>query len=185
MASSVLQLPAARESTPLRVRVRRTFYAARSVLPRRWVIPWEMSANGRYWSRVIAEAKARKESRDEIMGLEAGEAHDYWELEEELEMIESGRLLKQAGKYMLATLEFQASDPEDPDSDPNWRRGTTFKPHWYLKRHAMEELRRKIRTEHKARVEPIGELVKIVGGAMGGLGGAWYLFKELTAFLSR
>lgn len=100
-------------------------------------------------------------------------------------MLESRRLLRTANNYMLPTPEFRRADPSDPDGDPNWRLGTTFKPHWYLKPEAMQELRTKIRAERKARLEPVGEWVKIGGAIIGGLGGAAYLAERLIGLLHR
>jgi hypothetical protein len=107
------------ERTPLSVRLRWAFHRSRSaILPRRWVIPWEMRDNGRYYASVIAEAEARRVSRDDTQALKAEEAHYYWELEEERAMLESSRLLRQAGTYMLPTPEVQ-----NRDDDPNWQQG--------------------------------------------------------------
>lgn len=178
--ASVARVESARERTPLRVRVRRVFHRTRAaVLPRSWVIPWEMRDNDRFYVRARAEAKARKASFDEIQGLEAEAAHSHFELEEELGMLASNRLLRQAGEYMLQTPDFCA----DPDNDPNWRQGTAFEPTWYLTPLAMQDLRTRIRTERKARREPVGEWVKIVGATIGGLGGAAYLVEEVLKLL--
>jgi hypothetical protein len=179
----VIAAESASERTPLRVRLRWAFHRGRAaILPRRWVIPWEMRDNSRYYTRAMAEAKARKAGRDDIQGLEAEEAHSYWELEEELEMLESNRLQRQATKYFIQPPDWP-HDLNDPDGDPNWRRGTTFKPHLYLTRQAMHDLRTKIRAERKARREPVGEWVKIVGATIGGLGGATYLVDKLIKII--
>lgn len=172
--------------TPLRLRLRWTFYRTRAaVLPRRWVIPWEMRDNSRHYSQAVAEARVRSASRDDIQALEAEEAHFYWELEEELELLESRRLLKEAGKYLLPTPAFPAYDPCGADDDPNWRQGTTFTRGWFLKRAAMQELRGKIRAERKARLEPISESVKLFGAIIGGAGGAAYLAEKIIGFMHR
>jgi hypothetical protein len=67
------------------------------------VIIWEMREKGRFYAKALREAEATKASHDEILSPEAEAAHFYWELEEELEMIESNRLHQQAAKYMLPT----------------------------------------------------------------------------------
>jgi hypothetical protein len=141
-----------------------------------------MREHSRFYAQARAEARARRASRDDLQALEAEEAHFYWELEEELEMLESSRLLAQAGSYMLPTPDLPA-DPNDPDGDANWRRGTTYKPNLYLKRQAMQELRAKIRAERKARLEPVGEWVKVLGAIIGGAGGAWFLAQKVIAQL--
>jgi hypothetical protein len=87
-------------------------------------------------------------------------------------MLESSRLLRVARKYNLSTPDFHA----DPDSDPHWRQGTSFKPTWYLKRQAMDDLRTRVRAERKARREPILEWVKVVGGS----GGLVYLIEKVV-----
>jgi hypothetical protein len=164
----VVEVESPGERTPIPVRLRWAFHRSRAaVLPRRWAIPWEMRDSRRYYARAVADAKARKASRDEIQALESEGAHFYWELEEELEMLESNRLIRKAKKYMLPTPDFHA----DEDNDPSWQRGTTFKPNWYLRPLAMQDLRTQIRAERKARREPIAEWVKIIGG----LGGVIYL----------
>jgi hypothetical protein len=115
--------------------------------------------------------------------LEAEAAHSYWELEEELEMLESNRLQRQAEKYFIPSPDLP-HDLNEVDADPNWRRGTSFKPHLYLTREAMHDLRTQIRAERKARREPVAEWVKIVGATIGGLGGATYLVDRLIKILS-
>lgn len=174
--AEALVIAAERERTPLRVRLRWALHRGRrAVLPRRWVIRWEMRENSRYFARERAKARARKASADDLRALEAYEAHSYWELEEEYEMLESSRLLGLAGKYVLAKPEFHA----DPDNDPNWRQGTTFKPTWYLKRQAIQDLRMLIRAERRARLEPVAEWIKIIGG----LGGVVFLVEKLAGLL--
>ena len=176
--AEALVIAAEREQTPLRVRFRRAFNRGRAaILPRRWVIRWEIRENSRYYAKVIAEARAGKASRDDIQGLEAEAAHFDWELEEEREMLESSRLLSQAGKYLLPRPEFHA----DPDNDPNWRQGTSFKPTWYLKPQAMQDLRMQIRAERRARREPVAEWIKIIGG----LGGVAFLVEKLIGLILR
>jgi hypothetical protein len=162
-----------REGTQIRVHLRRAYLRSRAVLPRRLVIRWDMRDNNRYYARAVAEAKARNASRDEIQSLEAEAAHFYWELEEEREMLKSNRLLRQAKNYFLEVpaLPRNLNDPDDP----NWRRGTTFKPNLYLTLPAMNDLQTRIRAERKALREPVGEWLKIVGG----LGGVIYLVEKL------
>jgi hypothetical protein len=172
--------------TPLRVRLRWALCRTRAaVLPRRRVIPWEMRDNSRHYAQAVAEARARNASSNDIHALEAEAAHFYWELEEELEMLESGRLLKEARKFMLPTPELPAYNPSGTDDDPNWRHGTTVTQSWYLKRGAMLELRAKIRAERKARLEPITESVKLFGAIIGGAGGAAYLAEKLIGLMHR
>jgi hypothetical protein len=179
--TSAVQVNPASERTPVPVRLRWAFHRSRAAVPpRRWAIPWEIRDNGRYYARARTEAKARKASADDMQGLEAEAAHSYWELEEELAMLESNRLLRQADKYMLPKPKFRGGDPID---DRYWRQGTAFKPTWYLKPQAMQELRKQIRAEQKARREPLGEWVKIVGATIGGLGGAAYLVQEVIKLL--
>jgi hypothetical protein len=144
-----------------------------------------MRDNGCDYAQAIAEAQARNASRDDIHALEAEEAHFYWELEEELELLESRRLLKAAGKYMLPTPELPAYDSSGRDDDPNWRQGTIFTQGWILTRGAMQELRAKIRTERKARLEPISESVKLLGAIIGGAGGAVYLAEKMIGLMHR
>lgn len=176
--ATATELSGPRERISLGVRLRRGFYRMRAkLLPRRWVIPWEMRENSRYYDRAIKAARARNASRDDVDALEAEASHFYWELEEELEMLESSRLLKQAAKYMLPKPDFHA----DPEKDPNWQQGTTFKPTWYLRREAMQEMRARIRAERKARREPFAEWVKILGG----LGGILFLAERLIALARR
>ena len=178
--ASVLHIQAPRERTSLRRRVRS---AARRVgaalLPRRWMILREMSLNARYYSEAKAQAKASNASSFDLEVLRSEEAHCYWELEEELAMLESSRLLKQAQKFMLPTPDFCQGDTDDPDSDPNWRLGTRFKPKWYLKPQAMQDLRTRIRAERKARREPVAEWIKIIGG----FGGVVFLIEKLARLI--
>ena len=169
--------------TPPGVWLHRAFHRMRgAMLPRRWVIPWEMRENSRFYAKALSEARARKASRDDILSLEAEAAHFYWELEEELEMLESDRLHKQATRYLLPTPPLPRN-LNDPDGDPNWRRGTTFKPDLYLTRKAMQELRSTIRTERKSRLEPASERVKLLGAIIGGAGGAVILVEKLLGWI--
>lgn len=186
MAEAVVIAESAREHTPLRVRLRLAFHRARATcLPRRWAIPWEMRATTRYYAREIAEAKSRNADRDDIRALEAEDAHFCCALEEELEMLESNRLRRQAEKYFIQLPDWPR-DLNDSDDGPNWRRRTTFKPHLYLTRQAMHDLRTKIRAERKARREPVGEWVKIIGEwvkIIGGFGGAAYLLERIVKII--
>ncbi|MFL5464604.1 MAG: hypothetical protein ACJ8AC_11280, partial [Gemmatimonadaceae bacterium] len=135
---------------------------------------WEMKENSRYYARAFAEAKARKASPDDLEGLKSVEAYDHWTLEEERDMLESNRLLRQASTYMLPTPEITARD-----DDPNWRQGISFKPNWYLTAEAMQRLRTEIRAERKARREPLVEWVKVIGE----LGGVIYLVEKAVMLL--
>lgn len=165
------------ERTPLLTRMRWGFNRARrAVLPRRWVIRLEMRDNSRIYAKEIAQARARNASRDDIEGIRSAEASEYWTLEEELEMLESSRLLRTAKRLMLPTPEFKASD-----DDPNWRQGTNYKPTWFLQPEAMRKLRDDIRAERRARREPIVEWMKFVGSA----GGAVYLLEKVIGLLNR
>lgn len=145
-----------------------------------------MRDNGRYYARALAAAKTRNADPDDIRALESEEVHFYWELEEELEMLESSRFLQQAKKRFIPLPDWP-HNLDDSDDDPNWRRGTSFKPHLYLTHQAMHDLRTKIRAERKARREPVGEWVKIIGEwvkIVGGLGGATYLLDRLIKIFS-
>lgn len=74
--ASVIQVESTPERTPIRLRLRWAFHRVRSaILPRRWVIPWEMRANGRYYTQAKAEARARRASADDMQALGAEEAH--------------------------------------------------------------------------------------------------------------
>ena len=144
------------------------------ILPRRWVIPWEMRDNRRFYGKVLAKAKSRNDRRNDIPALEAEAAQSYWELEEELEMLESARVLRQAKKHFIEPPDYPR-DLNDVEDDPNWRRGTRFKPKLYLKPQAMHELRTKIRAERKAWRESVIDWLKIVGL----LGGVVYLLEKV------
>lgn len=174
--ASLTQAESARERTPLRVRLRWAFHRSlAAVLPRRLAIRWEMRSNRRFYAKVLAEAEARNAADDEMQALEAEAAHFYRVLEEELEMLESRRLLRQAKKHFIQPPKWPR-DLNDPGDDPNWRRGTSFKPDLYLTPQAMHDLRTKIRAEDKAWRESVIEWLKIVGG----LGGVFYLLEKVS-----
>src|SRR5687768_6210713 len=100
--ASLTQAESARERMPLRVRLRWAFHRSlAAVLPRRVAIRWEMRSNRRFYAKVLAEAEARNAAADEMQAFEAEAAHFHWVLEEELEMLESRRLLRQARKHFI------------------------------------------------------------------------------------
>src|SRR4051812_44601779 len=121
MSASAVRVPSTDSPTPWSVAVRQGLRRARrrvrdSTLPRRWAILLEMRQNGRAHRSEEADARARGASRDDLQGIDASWAHEYWTLEEEYEQIESHRLLKRLDRLMLSNPAGFAIE-----GHPNWK----------------------------------------------------------------
>ena len=169
--------PPSSKRVQFRLRLRRFRDAA---LPRAWTIRLDMRENSRYYAERRAEARAAGAKSSKLQELDAEAAHFYWVLKEERDMLRSRRVLDLAESLGVPEPEFVGGTGDDPDADPNWEQGSHFKPTWYLRPSAVRKLRAEIRAERKARREPIGDWVKILGAAIGGLGGAAYLVDRVV-----
>ena len=82
-------------------------------------------------------------------------------VEEELESVQTQRLLRQAGKYYVFPPAITRAG--DEDEDPNWARGWAAGA-WYLRPAAVASVRREIEDAKKRRREAVESWSKIIGG---------------------
>jgi hypothetical protein len=129
---------------------------AQKFLPRTWVLQYDRRRTNRIFRPLIANAKGdeRRKLVDEHM----------WELasiEEQLEGIQTARVLRQARKYYIVTPEIKLD--EGIDEGRSWQRGWASDT-LYLKPAAVASLLREIEDTKRRRRDVWESWIKILGG---------------------
>ena len=142
----------------LRARLRRL---SRRALPRTWTLRASLRGLDRYFLPRIAQAKG-----DEREALDHDYLYERASVEEEIEGVQTQRLIRKAMKYYIVI-------PETPwgredFEDENWLRGPASGT-WHLKPVAVAFLRRQIEDAQSRRREVWATWAKILGGLIAGL----------------
>jgi hypothetical protein len=115
----------------------------------------------RYYRSRIAQARG-----DERESLRDTHGHELAYIGEELEGIQTQRLLRRARQYYIVAPEIPWSSQDHKDE--NWIRGWASNT-WYLKPAAVASLQRQIEEAKKRRREAWEAWAKILGGLITGL----------------
>lgn len=116
---------------------------SRALLPRHWWLRAELRRIDRRYKLLVAQAKG-----EEYHHLRQDYAQELGSVEEKLEGLQTQQLLRQAWRYSIAASE-KPWDHEGREDD-NWRYGW-LRGTWYLKRAAMDALRRRIEEAQQRR----------------------------------
>ena len=130
----------------------------------------ELDETNRLYRRVIAEAE-RKNDPEEVNNLYSEWHSESAPIEEELQQVQTRRLVNKARRMLLPV----PGIPMDKSEDENWIRGT-FTRSWHLKAEGFTRVRAAIRAESKERREAsIAWATLIIGilGALTGLVAVW------------
>ncbi len=142
----------------LRSRLRRLF---RTLFPRAWVLQANLRDIDRYYRPLVAQAKG-----DEREMLIDRHIQERTYVEEELDGIQTQRLLRQASRYYIVVpgIPRDSEDHQDDNWTYGWLSGT-----WYLEPAAIASLRRQIEEVQKRRREAWDAWAKILGSLITGL----------------
>ena len=134
---------------------------SRRLLPRTWVLRAALRRSDRIYTPLVAQAKG-----DEREQLIHEHMDDRASLEEQLEGIQTQRLLRRAWRYYIVApgIPYGSDDHEDE----NWIRGWASDT-WYLKPVAVALLQQQIEEAKKRRLETWEARAKILGGLITGL----------------
>lgn len=151
-------MPTSSKKKTLRSRLRQL---SRGLLPRTWVLRADLRRTDRFYRSSIAqlEGDEREQHIAEWMG-------ERYSLDEQLQGIQSQRLLRRAWWYYIVAPEMPHRR-EDHENE-NWIRGWASET-WYLKPAGVALLQRQIEEAKKRRREAWEAWAKILGSLITGL----------------
>jgi hypothetical protein len=134
---------------------------SRALLPRTWVLRAELRSTNRLYRSLIAQAKG--DEREDLVGKHMVERAL---VEEELEEIQTRRLLHWAWRYYIVapSIPYSSDDWDDENWGRGWQTGLL-----YLKPAAVTSLQRQIEEAKKRRREVWEAWAKILSGLITGL----------------
>jgi hypothetical protein len=134
---------------------------SRRLLPRAWALRADLRRVDRLYRPLVGRAKG--EEREMLI---AEHHYERASVEEELEAIQTRRLIRQARKRYIVAPEVPWSS--EYHEDENWERGPASET-WHLKPAAVASLQRQIEDANKRRREAWEAWAKILGGLITGL----------------
>ena len=145
-------MPASSKKKTARARVRQLL---RRLFPRTWVLRADLRRSDRIYRPLIDKAEGHERERLIAEYMDVGRGP----LEEELDGIQTQRLIRRAWRYYIVAPEkpYGSEDHEDENWIRGWASGT-----WYLKPAGVAALQRQIEEANKRRLEVWEGWVKIL-----------------------